>query len=63
MFESPVTRLAGRALLAGLAVFLTTLQTTSGHIGRDVLAGALTSAGLAALEVLTPLNKTVGVGK
>ena len=63
MLLAPVLRLGARALLAGLAVFVTTLQQANGHITRAVLFAALTAGAWAALEYLTPLNGVVGVGK
>jgi hypothetical protein len=61
--SSPVVRLVGRALLAGVATFVSVLQTTSGHMGRDVLIGAITAGAWAAVEYITPLNGVVGPNK
>ena len=60
--HSAVTRLTARAVLAGLIVFVTTLQTSDDPTAGAVLLGAGISALWAALEILTPLNRTVGVG-
>lgn len=59
---TPGLRLALRALIAGLTVFLTQLQQ-SATWDKGLIEGALVAGVLASLELLTPLNPTVGVGK
>lgn len=53
-------RLAARAVLAGVAVLVSTVLQAHGHVDRSLLEGALTSAGWVALEAFTPLNGLVG---
>ena len=60
--KSPVTRLVVRALLAGLVVIVTTLQTSDDPTSKSVLLGAIVAGFWAAAETLTPLNRSVGVG-
>ncbi len=60
--KSPVGRLVGRAIVAGLLSFLALLQASDSWDWSVVRAG-LVGAVLAAVEVLTPLNATVGVNK
>lgn len=59
-FASPKVRLAVRALLAGAAVFVSTILQKHGTIDTSLLEAAGTSAGWAALEAFTPLNGLVG---
>ncbi len=56
------SRLVVRAVLAGALVFVTTLQAADDPLGRSTLVGAATAAFWAAVEILTPVNRTVGVG-
>lgn len=62
MLRSAVSRLAVRALLAGASVMVATLQASDDPTSRSVLLGAVVAGFWAALEILTPLNRTVGVG-
>lgn len=55
-------RLALRALVAGLTVFLTQLQQ-SATWDKSLVEAALVAGVLAGLELVTPLNPSVGVGK
>lgn len=59
---SPSVRLALRSLIAGLTVFLTQLQQ-SATWDKSLIEGAIVAGVLAGLELLTPLNPAVGVGK
>lgn len=59
---TPAFRLALRALIAGLTVFLTQLQQ-SATWDKGLVEGALVAGVLAGLELVTPLNPNVGVGK
>jgi hypothetical protein len=62
MLKSPVSRLIGRALVAGLLAFGAILQQApTGHLDQSVIGAALVAGILAGLEVLTPLNQQVGV--
>ncbi len=60
-FANPVTRLVGRAVVAGVAAAFVLLQTTSDW--STAWKAAVVSGVLAACEVFTPLNKIVGVNK
>lgn len=60
MLKSPISRLIARAVLAGATVFVTTLSAADDPFAKSVLIGALTAAVWAALEVFTPLNRSVG---
>ena len=62
MLASPWARLVVRALLAAAAVFVSTLQASNDPLGKATLLAAATAAGWAAVEILTPVNRTVGVG-
>lgn len=55
VFGNPWARLAYRAALAGAVVIY--------YADEPLSKGAWVAAMWAALEALTPLNKTVGVGK
>lgn len=59
--NSPVARLVARALIAGLTSFL--VLTKGQDWDWSIVGGAIVASVLAALEVLTPLNPNVGVGK
>ena len=59
---SPTVRLIVRAILAGVVAFATQLQQST-NWDRSLISGAIVGAVLAAAEVLTPLNATVGVAK
>lgn len=60
ILNSPIARLIGRAVLVALISAVTQLNQAGETIAwRAILTGAV----LAAFEVLTPLNSTVGVGK
>jgi hypothetical protein len=63
VLDSPQARVIARALLAGAAVFVTTLQAGDGAISLSLVEAALSAAGLAALEYITPLNALVGYFK
>jgi len=54
----PVVRLLVRAAVAGLAAGLAAWQ-----LSPDYAIGAVVAGVLACLEVFTPVNPTVGVGK
>lgn len=58
---NPTVRLVLRALVAGVMAGLVMLNTSSDW--SAVWKGAVVAGVLAACEVLTPLNPTVGVGK
>lgn len=60
MLRSPVSRLVLRALLAGLGAFVAALQGQT--LTASAVEGAIVAGVLAVLEVVTPLNRTVGVG-
>lgn len=62
MLKSPLSRLVGRAIVVGLAVFFGQLAAAQEPFSQSVLIAAATAAVTAALELLTPLNKSVGVG-
>ena len=62
LLSNPTVRLAGRALVAAALAALTTakLNTGDGSIAwRSIVVGA----GLAFVEVFTPLNSLVGLFK
>lgn len=59
---TPSIRLALRALAAGLTVFLTQLQQSTTW-DKGLVEGAIVAGVLAGLELVTPLNPSVGVGK
>jgi hypothetical protein len=59
---NPYIRIAGRALLAAVLAFAAQVQA-SDNVDGTLLRSALVGAVLAAAEVLTPLNQTVGVAK
>lgn len=59
---SATVRLVARALVAGLTVFLTQLQQSAAW-DKGLIEGALVAGVLAGLELVTPLNASVGVGK
>ena len=59
---SPTVRLIVRALLVGVVTAGEKLQSSSSW-DRALIAGAIVGGVLAAAEVLTPLNATVGVAK
>ena len=59
----PIVRLAIRAILAGAAVFVATLQAADDPSSSQVLVAAAVAAGWAALEAFTPLNSLVGYNK
>lgn len=61
--NSPLVRLAIRAILVGAAVFVAQLQAADDPTSTSVLVGALVAAGWAALEAFTPLNSLVGYFK
>ena len=56
------TRLVLRAIVAGVTVFLTQLQQSSTW-DKGLIEGAIVAGVLAGLELVTPLNASVGVGK
>ena len=63
IFSNPTVRLAGRAIVAGLLVFGTTIQAGGFALDHAALYAAAGAAISAALEVFTPLNAIVGVFK
>lgn len=62
MMKKPLVRLVVRALLVGAGVLVAQLQA-SDHLDASVLRAAAVAAGLAALEVFTPLNQAAGLFK
>lgn len=60
LLANPTVRLAGRALVAAVIVVLTQIHASGGTIAWKALA---VGAGLAFVEVFTPLNALVGVFK
>lgn len=60
--SNPTVRLALRALVAGASVFIERVQG-SADWNHALVSGALVAAALAAVEVFTPVNAIVGVGK
>lgn len=62
MLKSAWSRLFARALLAGAAVFLSTLQASDDPLGKATLLAAATAAAWAAIEILTPVNRLIGTG-
>ena len=60
--NSPILRLVLRAILAAVTTFATALQQST-NWDRSLISGAIVGAVLAAAEVLTPLNATVGPTK
>jgi len=62
MLHSAWSRLLARAALAAAAVFLATLQAADDPLGKATLLGAATAALWAAVEILTPVNRSVGAG-
>jgi hypothetical protein len=61
LFKNAKVRLLGRAVVAALLVVLTQIHNSNGtQIAWQSIAVA---AGLAFIEVVTPLNRTVGIGK
>lgn len=68
MLQDPTVRLMLRALSAAALAFLgklAVIQPVAGHVpyGSQALQAALVGGGLAFVEVFTPLNNLVGVGK
>lgn len=61
LLSNPTARLAGRALVAGVAAALVLFQTSSDW--TTVWKSALVAGVLAFCEVFTPLNSLVGVFK
>lgn len=59
---TPSLRLALRALISGLTVFLTQLQQSTTW-DKSLIEAAIVAGVLAGLEYLTPLNAVVGPGK
>lgn len=60
LFANPTVRLAGRAIVAGAIAAATLYHSSGGTIAWKSLAVA---AGLAFVEIFTPLNSLVGVFK
>lgn len=61
LLSNPTVRLIGRALVAGVVAALLMLQTADDW--ASVWKGAVVAGVLAACEILTPLNPTVGAFK
>lgn len=61
LFANPWVRLAGRALVAGLAAFFVTLNASD--YDASAVQAALVAAALAIVEIVTPLNAIVGLFK
>jgi hypothetical protein len=59
MLKNATVRLAVRAAVAGVSVFVATLQANATW-DSALLKSAVTAALLASLEFFTPLNPTVG---
>jgi hypothetical protein len=60
LLANPNVRLVGRAISAGALAAAASYKSGGGTIAWHALA---VTFGLAALEVLTPLNAIVGLGK
>lgn len=60
LLANPMTRLVSRALFAGFVAALTQIHSSPGHV---LWPGVVTGGALATLEVFTPVNVLVGVGK
>lgn len=60
--NSPVVRLVARALIAFVSTVAVQLQQSHGW-DTAVIEGAIVGGVLAGLEVLTPVNATVGPAK
>lgn len=61
--NTPLVRLAVRAILVGAAVLVAQLQAADDPTAGSVWVAALVAAGWAALEAFTPLNSLVGYFK
>lgn len=61
LFANPTVRLAGRAIVAALIVAITQIHNSNG--GQIAWQSIAVGAGLAFVEVFTPLNAIVGVFK
>lgn len=59
---NPSLRLVLRALAAGLTVLLTQLQQSTTW-DKGLVEGAIVAGVLAGLDLVTPLNPSVGMGK
>lgn len=62
MLTTPWSRLVARAILAGVVAFATTLHASDDPFGRASLLAAAVAAGWAAVEIVTPINRSVGPG-
>jgi hypothetical protein len=60
MLDSPLARVAARALVVFATTFLTMLAASEDPTGQAALTAAFVGALLAAMELLTPINKSVG---
>ena len=60
--KNPYVRLALRAVAAAAGAFLAQLQAAD-RLDGTVLRSALVGAAMAGLELFTPVNPNVGVGK
>ena len=61
LLANPKARLAGRAIVAGVASFVALYRTSNGD--SAALKAAAVAGVLAAVEVFTPLNALVGIFK
>lgn len=61
LFKNAKVRLLGRAVAAALLVALTQVHNSNGS--QIVWQSVAVAAGLAFVEVFTPLNSLVGIGK
>lgn len=62
MLNTALQRLVARAVIAGGLAFFGSLQVADDPFSRSALLAAATTALWAALELLTPVNRSVGVG-
>lgn len=62
MLHTPESRLIVRAILAGAVAFVTALQAADDPLANASLLAAAVAAGWAAVEILTPVNRSVGPG-
>jgi hypothetical protein len=63
MMQNPYVRWILRAALAAATTFLVTLSAADEPLSRAALAAAVVAVVQASGEYLTPITKTVGVGK
>lgn len=61
LFKNPTVRLAGRALVAGIAAALVIVQHSD--YSKAAYQAAIVAGALSFCEVFTPLNSLVGLWK